>query len=62
MTTHSTKVEIYALIDQIPEDVLDDVLEYLRTLTGKSEDKVRLSQNLSKILKEDKSLLQRLAQ
>ncbi len=62
MTTHSTKVEIYALIDQIPEDVLDDVLEYLRTLTGKSEDKVRLSQNLSKILKEDKNLLQRLAQ
>ena len=62
MTTHSTKVEIYTLIDQIPEDLLDDVLEYLRTLTGKSEDKVKLSQNLSKILKEDKNLLQRLAQ
>jgi len=38
------------------------VLEYLKSLTDKSKDKIILSKNLSKIIEEDKNLLERLAQ
>lgn len=61
METKELKQKINSVIDSIPEDVLEDVLEYLKSLTTKSKDKVNLSHNLSKILNEDKNLLQRLA-
>jgi hypothetical protein len=62
MSTKEIKEKINHVIDTIPEDVLEDVLIYLKSLTNKSKDKIYLSQNLSKILDEDKSLLERLAQ
>jgi hypothetical protein len=61
METKEIKQKINKVIDNIPDDVLEDVLEYLKTLTAKSKDKIHLSHNLSKILNEDKNLLQRLA-
>jgi hypothetical protein len=46
----------------MPEEVLEDVFKYLKSLTTKSAKEIRLSQNIGKILKEDKNLLERLAQ
>ena len=61
MTTLEIKNEIKKTIDDLPENILNDVLEYLNELKNTSKEKVRLSKNLSSILREDKGLLQRLA-
>lgn len=62
MSTKEIKDKINSVIDSIPDDILEDVLEYLKSLTNKSKKEIQQSQNLSKILSEDKKLLQRLAQ
>ncbi len=61
MSTKDLKDRINKVLDDIPEDVLGDVLEYLKSLTNKSKGGVRLTQNLRQILDEDKYLLERLA-
>lgn len=61
MTTLEIKNEIKKTIDDLPETILNDVLEYLNELKNTSKEKVKLSKNLSSILREDKGLLQRLA-
>lgn len=62
MSNKDLKQEIKLVLDNIPEDILEDVLIYLKSLTNKSKNTIQLSQNLSKILEEDKNLLERLAQ
>jgi hypothetical protein len=62
MATKEIKEQINIAIDNIPDEVLEDVLQYLKSLTDKSTSNIQLSQNLSKILQEDKKLLERLAQ
>lgn len=62
MSSKQIKKEINDVIDNIPDDVLKDVLEYLKSLSKKSKNNILLSQNLSKILEEDRNLLERLAQ
>ena len=62
MATKELKDKINKVLDTIPEDVLEEVFTYLKSLTNKSKSKVVLSQNLKKILEEDKNLLERLAQ
>jgi len=44
------------------DDILEDVFKYLKSLTNKSRSDILLSQNLGRILEEDKNLLERLAQ
>lgn len=61
MATEELKKEITDAIDNIPDNVLVDVLKYIKSLENKSKDKIKLSQNLSDILKEDRNLLERLA-
>jgi hypothetical protein len=61
MTTKEIKSEIQKTLDNIPENVLLDILDYLKVIQGKSADNVRLSKNLRDILTEDKELLERLA-
>lgn len=61
MASKDLKDRITSVIDTIPDEVLEDVLEYLKTLTDKSKEKIRISQDLSKIIEEDKNLLERLA-
>jgi len=61
MTTKEIKSEIQKTLDGIPENVLQDILDYLKEIQGKSADKLRLSKNLRDILTEDKELLERLA-
>ena len=62
MATKDIKDKIYQVLDNIPDEVLEEVLKYLKSLTGKSRSKVVLSHNLGKILEDDKNLLERLAQ
>ena len=61
MTTKEIKSEIQKTLDNIPENVLQDILDYLKLIQGKSADKIKLSKNLRDILTEDKELLERLA-
>lgn len=61
MTTVEIKNEIKRTIDDLPDTILEDVLDYLNKLKNTSEDKILLSKNLRSILHEDGELLQRLA-
>jgi hypothetical protein len=61
MTANEIKSEIRRTLDNIPENVLQDILDYLKSIQGKSADKIKLSKNLRDILTEDKELLDRLA-
>jgi len=62
MTKKEIKAEIEKVLDQIPESVLEDLLQYLNSLKTKTSEKIKMSKNLKKILEEDKSLLEKLAQ
>ena len=62
MTNKDIKTEIQKVIDTIPESVLQDILDYLKQLQGKTSGQIELSANIKKILSEDKELLQKLAQ
>lgn len=62
MAGKNIKDKINSVIENIPDEILEDVLEYLKSLTDKPKDKIILSKNLSKIIEEDKNLLERLAQ
>jgi len=61
MTTKEIRSEIQKTLENIPENVLQDILDYLKLIQGKSADKIELSKNLRDILTEDKELLERLA-
>lgn len=62
MTAHEVKQEITKLLEEIPEDSLPQVLEYLQQIKELSAKEVSMGQNLSKILKEDREVLEKLAQ
>ncbi len=56
-----TKQEIVEIVNKLPNDVLDEVLQYLRQFEKASQTKMRLSSNLKTILTEDRDLLEKLA-
>lgn len=62
MTTKELKSRIQKALDNVPENILEDILSYLEEIQGKPADKVIMSQRLRKILSEDKDLLEKLAQ
>jgi uncharacterized protein YeeX (DUF496 family) len=61
MKTKEIKTEIHKVIDAIPDNVLQDILDYLKQLQDISQSKLELSKNLKLILTEDKELLEKLA-
>jgi hypothetical protein len=61
MTTTDLKIEINKAIDSVPEEVLVDILDYLKQIQVTPKEKIDLSRHLGLILREDKELLQRLA-
>jgi hypothetical protein len=61
MTAIEIKNEIHKVLDQVPEDALPDVLGFLKELQVHSSDKIKLTNNLKKILLEDRELLEKLA-
>jgi hypothetical protein len=60
MTKAELKLEIQKVLDNVPENVLQDILSLLKGLQGKSADIARIH-TLRQILAEDKDLLERLA-
>ena len=62
MTTIQIKAEIDKLLNQIPDDALQSVLELLTEIKAQPANQTRLAANIKKIITEDKELLKRLAQ
>ena len=61
MSRDEIKTAINEILNHSNDEVLGEVLEYLKTVEGKSTRSVSLSQNFRTILTEDKELLERLA-
>ncbi len=62
MSREEVKIAINELLEHAPEPALQEVFNYLKLVQDKSESSIALSQNLRRILAEDKELLSRLAQ
>jgi hypothetical protein len=62
MAPKELKDKINKVIDSMPDDILEDVFNYLKAMTSKSRSDIMLSQNLGKIIEEDRNLLEKLAQ
>ncbi len=62
MTKTQIQSEIQKVLDNIPDSVLQDILNFLKELQDQPAEKVRLTSDLRKILSEDKDLLEKLAQ
>ena len=62
MTVIKVRTEIQKVLNEVPENVLPEILEYLKQVLHQSPDQIRLNNNLKKILAEDKELFERLAQ
>ena len=61
MESEEIKSEIHKVIDKIPENVLQDILDYLTHIQNIPQNEIDLSKNLKQILQEDKELLEKLA-
>jgi hypothetical protein len=61
MTTALLKSEISKAIDNVPENLLPEILQYLISLQNQSSDKTKLDKLINKIFKEDDEVLRRLA-
>jgi len=61
MTKTQIKTEIQKVLDNVPEAILQDVLDFLKELQNQPGEKVKLTNNLRQILSKDKELLERLA-
>ena len=61
MTTKEIKSEIQKSLDNVPESVLQDVLDFLKKVENQPTETLNLMKDLRDILTEDKELLERLA-
>jgi hypothetical protein len=61
MTTQDLRKKINKAIEEVPESYLPDILSYLNQLKESTPQNIDALQNFRKILKEDRSLLQKLA-
>ncbi|HCZ37184.1 MAG TPA: hypothetical protein DHV26_14780 [Cytophagales bacterium] len=61
MTAKEIKSEIQKSLDNVPESVLQDILEFLKRVEAEPAERLNLMKDLRDILTEDKELLERLA-
>ena len=61
MSRQELKTAINEILENTPDSVLNEVLDYLNSVKNKPEQTVTMSHNLRTILTEDKELLERLA-
>ena len=61
MSKNEVKEQINKVLDNVSDEALVSILNYLKELISKSEKDLILSNNLNKILSEDKEVLERLA-
>ena len=62
LTTKQIKTEIQKLLDTVPENVLQDLLDYLKVAQKQTRERAELTSHLRKIIHEDRELLEKLAQ
>ena len=62
MTKTEIKIEIQKVLDNVPENVLQDILDLLKGLQNQPPDKLEITHSLRQIIAEDKELLEKLAQ
>ena len=62
MTALELRSEIHKAIDNVPENVLPEILGYIQSIQQPLVDKEKLNQFIEKVFKEDDGLLRRLAQ
>ena len=62
MSTEQVRAEINQILQKLPEENLINVLKYLQEVQKLTGEKVKLTNDLNVILREDKNLLARLAQ
>jgi len=62
MTSIQVKTEIQKVLDQVPDEVLTDILDYLKELQKQTPENVQLAKFMKQTLAEDRELLERLAQ
>ena len=61
MSTKEIKKEIQKSLDNVPDSVLQDILDFLKQAEKQPAGRLSLTKNLRDILTEDKELLERLA-
>jgi hypothetical protein len=61
MTKTEIKIEIQKVLDNVPENLLHDILSLLKDLQNESTEQIQITHALRQILSEDKELLERLA-
>jgi transcriptional antiterminator len=61
MTTKQIKSEIQKLLDTVPDDVLQDLFDYLKEAQKQTRNQAELTNHLRKIIHEDRELLEKLA-
>ena len=61
MSKNEVKDQINKVLDNVSDEALESILNYLKELISKSETDFILSNNINKILSEDKEVLERLA-
>jgi len=62
MTTQQLKQEVVKALDQVPDEVLSEFLDYLHSLHGKDEASIQRARHLRSIFTEDSALLKALAE
>jgi hypothetical protein len=62
MTTNQIKTEIQKLLDTVPENVLQDLLNYLQEAQKHTKNQAELVSHLRKIIHQERELLEKLAQ
>ena len=61
MSTAEIKIKIQQVLDQVPENALQEILNYLKHIQSHSANEIRLANNIQKIVTEERGLLERLA-
>jgi hypothetical protein len=61
MSVKELKQEIYKAVENMPEEILENILEYFKELEHSSKDRIKMAKNIKTILSEDKELLHKLA-
>ena len=61
MSRDELKEEISKVLENVPEEVLEDILDYLKLLVSNPKEKLSMTTRLRQIIIEDEELLQKLA-
>ena len=61
MSRDELKEEIAKVLERVPEDILEDILNYLKLLISNPKEKLSMTTKLRQIINEDEELLQKLA-